>query len=64
MGFFNNLAKLALDVIETPIAIVKDVATMGAQLTDEGKPYTQRKLEDMQDDFDGMKKSLDDKEDK
>jgi hypothetical protein len=60
MGFFNNLAKLALDVIETPIAIVKDVATMGAQLTDEGKPYTQRKLEDMQDDFDGMKDSLKD----
>lgn len=62
MGFFNNLGKLVLDLIETPIAVVKDIATMGAQLTDEGKPYTQRKLEEMQDDFDGMKKSLKDKE--
>ena len=62
MGFFNNLAKLALDIAETPIAIVKDIATMGAQLTDEGKPYTQRKLEDMKEDFDGMKKSLEDKD--
>jgi len=62
MGFFNNLAKLALDVIETPIAIVKDVATMGSALTDEGKPYTQRKLEDLQEDFDGMKDSLTDKD--
>lgn len=61
MGLFNNLGKLALDLIETPVAIVKDIATMGAQLTDEGKPYTQRKLEEMQEDFDGMKKSLDDK---
>lgn len=61
MGFFNNLGKLVLDIVETPIAAVKDIATMGAQLTDEGKPYTQRKLEDIQEDFDGMKESLKDK---
>jgi hypothetical protein len=60
MGFFNNLGKLALDLIETPIAVVKDIATMGSVLTDEGKPYTQRKLEEMQEDFDGMKDSLKD----
>lgn len=61
MGFFNNLGKLALDIIETPVAVVKDIATMGSQLTDEGKPYTQRKLEEMQEDYDGMKDSLSDK---
>lgn len=60
MGFFGSLTKLVMDVVETPIAIVKDVATLGGTLTDEQKPFTQKKLEDMQDDWDGMKKSLDD----
>ena len=59
MGFFSSLTKLAMDVVETPIAIVKDVATMGGTLTDQSRPYTQRKLEDMQDDWDDMRDSLD-----
>lgn len=29
MGFFGTLGRFALDVIETPVAIVKDVATLG-----------------------------------
>ena len=52
MGFFGKLTKLALDLIETPVAIVKDVATLGGALTDKDKPYTQKKLEDIGDDYD------------
>ncbi len=59
MGFFGKLTKLALDVIETPVAVVKDVATLGGSLTDQDKPYTQQKLEDLQDDYDELKDSLD-----
>jgi len=47
MGLFDtlgNLTKAALNVAFTPIEIVKDVATMGSTLTDEGEPYTMRRL--------------------
>lgn len=60
MGFFGKLTKLALDVIETPIAVVKDVATLGGALTDKNEPYTFKKLKDIGDDYEEMKDSLDD----
>jgi hypothetical protein len=59
MGFFGKLGKLVMDVVETPIAIVKDVATMGGQLTDQPKPYTQKKMEDIGEDWEDMKDALD-----
>lgn len=59
MGFFGKLTKLVLDVVETPVAVVKDIATLGGSLTDKDKPYTQKKLEDIQDDYDELKESLD-----
>ena len=40
-GFIGDLAKAAVGVvIETPIAIVADVVTMGGALTDKDEPYT------------------------
>lgn len=59
MSFFGKLGKLVMDVVETPVAILKDVATLGGSLTDEKKPYTQQKLEDIGDDWKEMKQSLD-----
>lgn len=58
MGFFGQLTKLALDVIETPIAIVKDVATLGGAITERDESYTVKKLRDIGDDYDNMKDSL------
>ena len=60
MGFFSSLTKLALDVVATPIAIVKDVVTLGGELTDEKGSYIGRKISDIEDDFDDLKESLDD----
>lgn len=60
MGFFSSLTKLALDVVVTPIAIVKDVVTLGGELTDEKGTYTGRKINDIENDFDDLKGSLDD----
>lgn len=41
----NNLVKATVGVvIETPIAIVKDVATLGGALTDKNEPYTATSL--------------------
>ena len=43
---FGSLFKAVVGVVvETPVAIVKDVATLGGALTDEEKPYTAQALE-------------------
>jgi len=47
---FGNLLKAAVGVlIETPVAMVADVITMGGALTDEKKPYTAQALEKVMD---------------
>jgi len=58
MGLFGKLLSIALDIVETPIAIVKDVATLGGTLTDETKPHTQQKLEELGDDYEDFKDEL------
>lgn len=46
LGMLGNLAKAAVGVvIETPIAVVADVVTMGGVLTDKSQPYTATALE-------------------
>ncbi len=43
---FGNLLKAAVGVVvETPIAIVADVVTLGGSLTDKDKPYTAEAVE-------------------
>ncbi len=45
-GMLSDLAKAAVGVvIETPIAVVADVVTMGGSLTDKDQPYTATALE-------------------
>jgi len=58
MGLLGKLIGTALTIIETPIAIAKDAATLGSQLTDEGEPYTKRKLDELTDDYRNLKESL------
>lgn len=60
MGFLGGLFSMALDVIETPIAIVKDVVTLGGALTDEDEPYTAQKIGELSDDYDCFKMNLKD----
>jgi len=43
---------------ETPVAMIKDVATLGGELTDKRGTYTGRKLEELSDDYDNMKNKL------
>ena len=45
-GMLGDLAKATVGlVIETPIAVVADVVTMGGALTDKNQPYTATALE-------------------
>jgi hypothetical protein len=44
-GMLESLTKAVVGVVvETPIAVVKDVVTMGGALTDEDEPYTSQSL--------------------
>lgn len=58
MGLFGNLAKLAMDAIETPVSVAKDVVTMGGAFTDQEKPYTAQSLEEIGKDWDKTKDDL------
>lgn len=43
---FGNLLKAVVGVVvETPVAVVADVITMGGACTDQDKPYTAQALE-------------------
>jgi hypothetical protein len=45
-GMMKSLGKAAVGlVVETPIAVVADVVTMGGALTDKDEPYTKTALE-------------------
>lgn len=50
MGFFDNIIKLATDVAVTPLAVAKDVVTLGGSLTDEDSA-TVEKLNDIVEDL-------------
>lgn len=50
MGIFGNIFKVVVDIVETPIAVVKDVITMGGVLDDRGS-YTAEKLSELKDDL-------------
>jgi hypothetical protein len=59
MGFFSSLTKMTMTLIETPVAVVKDVATLGGALTDQDTPYTAQKLEEAAENWQDAKDSLD-----
>lgn len=58
-GFINKLVKTGMDIIELPVAAVKDVITMGGVLNDENEPYTVQKLKDIGKDYQEAKEKLD-----
>lgn len=59
MSIFGKLLKTGLDVITTPIDVVKDVATLGGTLTGEQQTYTGKKLERLGDDLEEIRDEAD-----
>jgi len=57
---FGKLLKTAFDVVTVPIAVAKDVATLGGAITDEDEPYTMQKLRQLDDDLDDIGEELED----
>ena len=60
MSLFGKLLKTGLDVVTTPIEVVKDVATLGGLSTDEDKPYTVKHLKRLADDLEEIRDDVDD----
>ena len=60
MGLFGKLLKTTLDVATSPVAVIKDIATMGGALTDQRKPYTAQKFDQLGDDVEEIRDELDD----
>jgi hypothetical protein len=60
VSIFGKLLKTAVDVATSPIAVVKDVATLGGAITDQRKPYTAQKLDQLGDDLEEIREELDD----
>lgn len=58
MGFFKMLGVLAIDTITAPIAVIKDVATLGGAITDQDEPYTVQKVKQISDDVDIIRENL------
>ncbi len=60
MGLLGKLLKTGLDVVTTPIEVIKDVATLGGAITDEDEPYTMKRLKRLADDTEEVRDELND----
>lgn len=60
MSILGKLLKTTLDVVTSPVAVVKDIATLGGVTTDQRKPYTAQKLDQLGDDLEEIREELDD----
>lgn len=54
MGVFGTLFQTAIDVVKLPIAVVKDIATMGGELSESGKSATIKNLKEIKKDLDNL----------
>jgi len=55
MSILGKTFRVLLDVVEVPVAVVKDVATLGGTLTDRGETYTSAKIEEAGKDYQDWK---------
>jgi hypothetical protein len=59
VSIFGKILKTGLDIVTTPIDVVKDVATLGGTLTGERQTYTGKKLERLGDDLEEIRDEAD-----
>lgn len=50
MKLFGQIVRTVVNVATLPVAITKDVVTLGGVITEQRKPYTAQKLDDIKDD--------------
>jgi len=52
MSLFSALIKVAVETIQLPLAVVKDVVTLGGSMNDNGS-YVKEKLDDIKEASEG-----------
>ena len=50
MGLFSAIVKVAVDITTLPIAVAKDIVTFGGIATEQDKPYTAQRLDQIRED--------------
>ena len=50
----GKLFQVVEDVVKLPVAVVKDVVTLGGSMTSQSSCYTQQKLDDLKDDLEEL----------
>jgi hypothetical protein len=50
MGLFSALVKIGVDVVTLPVDVIKDAVTIGGIITEQDKPYTLQKLDQIKED--------------
>lgn len=58
MGFFSKLVKAGIDTVSLPIAIIKDVATLGGAILGNERTFTGKKFSEINDDIEEAKREL------
>lgn len=49
MSLFGKFVRTAINVATVPVAVAKDIATLGGVATEQKKTYTEQKLEQIKD---------------
>lgn len=58
MGFFGSLTKAVIDTVSIPVAVIKDVVTLGGTIEGKNTTYTGDKIRDIGADIDEAKDAL------
>ena len=58
MGLFGSILKTGFDIVTAPIAVVKDIATMGGALTDKNETYLGEKLRQIDEDIEQVSEDI------
>lgn len=60
MSLFGSILKTGLDLITTPIEVVKDVATMGGAANGQDESYIERRLQKLARDIEDIEEDVED----
>lgn len=60
MSLFKSLTRVVSNTVLTPVALIKDVCTLGGVLTKQDKPYIVKKGQDLIDSILDTEKDLED----
>lgn len=58
MGILGNIIGTVIDTASLPVAVIKDVATLGGVLTDRKATYTSSKVSDIKEDLEDLDEKL------